>query len=134
MVDVSSRVIRVLGQNFATGATPMQMAMLEQRIASGSTVPAVVNGKVDRTGVAKARTMSLYSAQYVPGSSSVFVIGKVTLERSSVGSLNIGGLKVDYSALLSSGSVQIREGQTVAVIGVQSAPNMPLVASALRQL
>jgi hypothetical protein len=78
--------------------------------------------------------MSLRTDQYVPGSSSVFVVGKVSVLNSSVGSLNIGGLKVDYSALLSSGSMQIREGQIVAVMGVQSAPNMPIFASAIRKL
>jgi len=78
--------------------------------------------------------MTLSTAQYVPGASKVLLVGTIAQVNSAVGTLALGGLSVDYSAALAAGSERIVAGQTIAVIGVQSAPNMPLVASAIQIL
>jgi hypothetical protein len=78
--------------------------------------------------------MHLSSELYTRGTSTVALIGTVSRVDSAVGTITIGDLKVDYTALLASGQGQPAAGQTVAVIGVQSSPNAALVASSLKTL
>ena len=133
-LDPTKSLVVVLGQTFRFGGTAEQMKLLRDRIAAGETILAAVNGAVDSTGAVRVKAMSLSSRQYVPGSTGVMIVGKVQSVDASRGSMTVGKLQVDYSAALAAGVIQLTPGQMVAMIGVQSASDMPLIVSSIKAL
>ena len=133
-LDPAKGLVVVLGQTFRFGGTADQMTLLKDRIAIGETILATVSGTVDSRGALRVKAMSLSDRQYVPGSTSVMVVGKVRTVDASLGAIAIGSLQVDYSAALAAGNIQFVQGQMVAIIGVQTAQGMPLTASSIKAL
>ena len=133
-LDPTKSLVVVLGQTFRFGGTAEQMKLLRDRIAAGEAIIAAVNGAVDGTGAIRVKAMSLSGRQYVPGSTSVMIVGKVQSVDASRGSMTVGKLQVDYSAALAAGVIQLTPGQLVAIVGVQSASDMPLIVYSIKPL
>ena len=133
-LDAERGQVVLLGKAYQFGGSVEQMEALSSRLAGGENVLATVTGAPDHTGAMKATALSLSNSQYVPGSTEVMVVGKVKTVQASVATMIIGGLRIDYAAVLATANVQFAPGQVIAVIGVRSAPNMPLVASSVKVL
>jgi hypothetical protein len=133
-LDVAQGRVVLLGKVYRFGGSVAQMEALSSRLASGETVLATVTGAPDHTGAMKATALSLSNSQYVPGSTEIMLVGRVRTVEASVGTMSVGGLRVDYSAVLATADVQLAPGQVIAVIGVRSAPDLPLVASSVKVL
>jgi len=133
-LDQAKGRVVLLGKAFSFGGSVAQMKALGARLASGESILATVTGAPAQNGVIKATTLSLSNGTYVPGTTEVMIVGTVKTVEEGIGAISIDGLRIDYSAILASGGVQFVPGQLVAVLGVRSAPNMPLIASAIKAL
>ena len=131
-LDQTHGRISVLGQSFKFGGTKAQMSSLANRIATGEVIVATVTGAPDQAGTPRAQTLSLSTGLYVPGSTPVMIVGKVRSVDTGVGAITVGRSRIDYSAVLTAGTANLSPGQIVAVIGVRSAPDLPLVAASLK--
>ena len=126
-VDASTGVITILGQKFRTQAGSAAANTLAEQLRAGAQIIASVLGKTDASGKVQNAKLILSGSDYVPGASSVLVVGKVASVNPAIAEFKIGDLKVDYSALLSSEQVQISAGQRVAIVGSQSAAGLALI-------
>jgi hypothetical protein len=101
-------------------------------MAGGSVVLATITGKVSRKGgTPLAESMAFSDEIYVPGSTQVQVLGKVRQVSPELGTFKVGGLTVDYTALLAQGTIAVKQGQIVAISGLQSGKGLPLQAVAI---
>ena len=127
-IDLAKGRIQVLGQTYQSQAGSAALEALAEQLSTGSTVLVTVTGKVNQTGAPRATSMRSSTEQYVPGSTVVQVVGKVSKVNPELGTFKIGDLNVDYSSLLAQGELTIRKGQVIAVAGVQSSNALPLQA------
>ena len=127
-VDVKTGSITVLGQTYRSQANSSAVSSLAGRLSTGETVIVDVVGQT-RGGEIRSSLLQPVSSMYVPGSSLVYVTGKITASNPATGSFAINGLKVDYSSLATAGAASYKVGQTVTVAGTQPAPRSVLIAS-----
>ena len=131
-IDLARGQIRVLGQAYQGQAGSPALDALVGQLVSGSTVLVTITGKANQKGGSpRATAMSFSQEQYVAGASVVQVVGKVGKVSPELGSFKIGNLNVDYSSLLAQGQLTIRQGQVIAVAGVQASKAQPLQALAV---
>jgi hypothetical protein len=124
--------IRVLGQAYQGPTGSPALDTLARQLATGSTVLVNISGNVTQKGGSpRVTAMSFSQEQYVAGATVVQVVGKVGKISRELGSFKIGDLNVDYSSLLADGELKIRQGQVVAVAGVQASKTQPLQAMAI---
>ena len=131
-IDLARGQIRVLGQAYQGQAGSPALDSLAGQLAAGSTVLVTVTGTASQKGGSpRATAMSFSQEQYVAGATVVQVVGKVGKVSPELGSFKIGDLNVDYSSLLAQGQLTIRQGQVIAVAGVQASKAQPLQALAV---
>ena len=133
-VDIASGKIRVVGQLFSTPAGDRVLKELQDILASGTTVTATAYGTVSSSDKPRAKAMVFSVQQHVPGVTTVFVVGTVHNVDNLKARFAVGGLTVDFSAILAAGSMVLNERSIVAVAGVRSSPEAPLVATSLHTL
>ena len=69
---------------------------------------------------------------YVDGVSSVLVTGKVTAADARTAIVHIGKIKIDYSALLAAGPLDLAVSDKIAVVGVRPSPESAIQATGIR--
>jgi hypothetical protein len=106
--SIQTRAV-VLGQKISI--TP------SEGIAVGSTVAVYGTESADGTITA---TKVVSEGLYVPGASSVFLVGVVQKVQSSVGHVVVNGLTVDLTSVMAQGTVSVAVGTQVTVAGTQS--------------
>ena len=129
-VDAPSGYIQVLGQRYKAAANAAKIREVSAQVASGIVVTASVYGRHDRGGV-QANSIVFSMEEYVPGVTTVFVLGRVDHTDGSRAEIRIRGLAIDYSALLAAGDVTIGTGGMVAIAGSIASPNAALVPSSI---
>ena len=131
-IDLVKGQITVLGQTYQGQTGSPALDAIAGQLATGSTLLVTVTGHANRKGGSpRVTAMSFSQEQYVAGATVVQVVGKVGKVSPELGSLKIGNLSVDYSALLAKGELTIRQGQVIAVAGVQASKTQPLQALAV---
>ena len=133
-VDATKGRLVVLGKTLRFGGSVSQINALANRLATGEVILATVTGSRDKKGTLQSTSILLSDGPFVPGSTDVMIVGPIKAVESATGTIILNGLRIDYSALLSSGQMEFRPGQVVAAIGVRVAPNMPLIASTIKVL
>ena len=88
-----------------------------------------IDAEVTASG-AKVHVVYLMDEQYVPGSTSAFVAGRVS-HVSRTGTLRIGTLVVDFTAALADGALSVSAGDWVQLVGTQPAEDGLFVAEQL---
>ena len=76
-----------------------------------------VTGSVAGPGWLYADAVEIADSGYVPGATEIFVSGIPSGVDQSLGQIKLGGLSIDYTAALSSGSIP--SGQTLGFRGIQ---------------
>jgi hypothetical protein len=112
-VDTVARTIDVMGKSYALKSTERVAA----EMATGRQLTVSVTGVLGEKGSARSATLALLTTDYVVGASKVITTGKITAVDQSLGTLVIGKLVVDYSAVDLARLPQV--GDIVAVAGVQ---------------
>jgi len=79
---------------------------------------ASVIGTINANGVIVATSVK-NEGLYIPGSSAIFLSGRVQKVNASVGTVTVNGVTVDYTALLASNLVAPSVGTELAVGGTQ---------------
>ena len=135
-VNVANGIVSVAGQPFAAHLRVDGLRQLNDRLLSGEAILASVFGSITADGQLSPRSMVLSHETYVPGTTSVVVVGKVRMVDSRVGRFTLGNLVVDHASALSSAECSrvITAGARVALIGVMHAADSPLVASQIESL
>jgi hypothetical protein len=104
---------------------------LSARLSSGETIPTVISGSVTPNGKVKPRQLEFSSQEYVPGVTTVAVVGKVKKLDRSTAKFVIGNLVVDYASLLAGADVSVEVGSVVQVIGTRSSASAELAATSV---
>ena len=131
-IDLEKGQIRVLGQAYQGQAGSPALDALAGQLATGSAVLVTISGNAKMNGGSpRVTAMSVSQEQYVAGATAVQVVGKVGKVSPELGTFKIGKLSVDYSSLLAQGELTIRQGQVIAVAGVQASKVQPLQALAV---
>ena len=135
-VNVANGIVSVAGQPFAAHLGVDGLRQLNDRLLAGESILASVLGSIAADGQLRPRSMVLSHATYVPGTTSIVVVGKARTVDSRVGRFTLGNLVVDHASALSSAecSQLITAGARVALIGVMHAADSLLVASRIEPL
>jgi hypothetical protein len=112
-VDPVARTIDVMGKSYALMSTERVAA----EMAAGRQLTVSVTGVLGEKGSARSAALALLTTDYVAGASRVITTGKITAVDQSLGTLVIGKLVVDYSAVDLPRLPQV--GDIAAVAGVQ---------------
>ena len=92
----------------------------------------IVLGKsTDQVPLSAARLV-VAGEPYVDGVSSVVVTGKVTAADARTATVHIGKVKIDYSALLAAGPLDLAVSDKIAVVGVRPSPESAIQATGIR--
>jgi len=135
-VNVANGIVSVAGQPFAAHLGVDGLRQLNDRLLAGESVLASVFGSITADGQLSPRSMVLSHATYVPGTTSIVVVGKARMVDSRLGRLTLGNLVVDHASASSSAECSrlVTAGALVALIGVMHAADLPLVASQIESL
>jgi hypothetical protein len=107
-VDAAHGIATILGQRVHTAAL--------DRLAIGDSAAIFGTERADGSIVASVvQTRGLY----VPGASSVFLLGTVQAAQPSVGRIVVNGVTVDLTAAMSSGNLSPAVGSKLALSGTQ---------------
>jgi hypothetical protein len=130
-VDLKAGTVAVLGQTYKAAPNSPQLNSWANELLSGRQPFVLVSGKVSSQGV-RAKGISKLAGEYVAGATTVALRGKITSVNSLVGQLRVGKQLVDYSAVLSSRTLDLRVGSTVLVVGLQPTADGVVVAQSLK--
>jgi len=88
-----------------------------------------VNGLMDMPAASVRRL----SESYIPGATSIFVKGQVSLVDESLGVATVGGLKIDVTPAMGSTEYEgVRAGEVIEAIGIQPEIGGSLIAASIR--
>jgi len=134
-IDLSKGILVVAGQNVAisneTAFSQGQITIAEpasafRTIQLGDVL--AISGPSD----APAASVTRLNAAYVPGSTTIFVKGKIAAVENSTGVARIDELSVDFTPAMSDPKfVMLDAGQVVEVIGTQPSPGGLLLADSI---
>ena len=137
-VDIVHGVLIIAGQSVTVGggttisfdgAVSAGNAPSLQRIQVGDLVAAY--GQIG----APSASINRLSSAYVPGATKIFVKGRVTAVDATVGSAQINGLTVDYTAGMSDPSFAgVNVGDLVSVSGIQPIAGGQLLANKISRV
>jgi len=133
-IDATTGRLKVLGQEFLAPNRANLLNDLLLRVAAGDVVTATVYGTLRANGKPFPKSVVFSEEQQIPGVTAVTVLGLVQRVDRAHGKLVVGGLTVDYTPLLASGSADFSAGTVVEVVGVQFSANGDLVASSVLAL
>src|SRR3569833_2819845 len=123
-VSVDQPTLVVTGPVEAYDATHLTARILKQTVSLPKAITLIVGdsasvvGSIDANGVFVATTVSDLGV-YVPGSSAVFLSGQIQKVNTSVGTVTVNGVTVDYTALLANGPLELSVGSKFTVSGTQ---------------
>ena len=120
-VDLSNGVFTSLGQ------TVMASHDMLQSMSPGDLVS--VTGSVAGPGWLYADAVEVADSGYVPGATEIFVVGIPSGVDRSLGQIQLGGLSIDYTPALSSGSIP--SGQMLGFRGIQPNSHGILISDAV---
>jgi hypothetical protein len=128
----ASSTITVLGQTFAiSGAT--RIAVNGVRISTGEIRQSIATGQsvyvegIDVPGRSLATSIDVIQDPYVAGATVVHILGKVSEYSPSSGSIRIGSLRIDSSAVDPELVGRLQIGSAIHVSGIQPSPRGALV-------
>ncbi len=133
-IDARTGQVTILGQTYQGPAGSSALQLMADQLSTGAVIVASVTGSEDKSGNFRAASLKPKADSYTAGVSRVLIVGRVTSTQPYTGNFGLGQLTVDYTALLSSASIQVKLGQLVAVVGVQPDNGSPLQAMQVRIL
>jgi hypothetical protein len=116
--DAKHLTARILGQ------TVLFQHSIDLAVGDSASVVGVFNA----SGVIVATTIK-NEGLYVPGSSAIFLSGRVQKVNASVGNVTVNGVTVDYTALMANNQVAPSVGAQVTIGGTQPALGGIVLAS-----
>jgi hypothetical protein len=131
-VDPAKKTVVVLGQRLKANAGGSVLQDLQMSLQIGHVSSVAISGRLKSNGQLDSATMQILDKPYVAGSDFVFVTGKVKSVDGARAKVTVGGLKIDYSQLLSASSVQIEVGDLLTVAGTQPVLQGEVYAQAMR--
>jgi hypothetical protein len=138
-VSSDGQSLVVLGQRIALSGSS-QIFLNGKKLVSARARELLIPGKLVsvesqelQTGLLGSR-VDLLAGTYVPGATSVRIIGRVTKVEASVGRLWIGALEVDYTSVLFDPSVEAIVGSLVEAIGTRPNTSGSVVATGLQSI
>ncbi len=134
-VDLSKGTLVVAGQHVAISN---ETAFLQRQITTAEPASVfrtiqvgdilAISGPLD----APAASITRLDAAYVPGSTTIFVKGKIAAVEKSTGVARIDELSIDFTPAMSDPKfVMLEAGQVAEVIGTQPAPGGQLLADSI---
>jgi hypothetical protein len=136
-VDVASGVVQVLGQRVTVAAkTRLLVGAFNNSgmLASAGlrTLRQIEAGQMLAVWSEDGKVASdvyLSRVRSIPGASQIYLNGIVTAVDLSTGFATIGGTKIDLTALLFSGALDLQSGDRLQVLGTQPTPHGVILAS-----
>jgi hypothetical protein len=132
VVQNSRTSITVLGQKFVVTAAT-RFAVNGKRVPTSRAIHAMaVNQNVyveaeDSAKGAIATVVDVASEAYVPGSSTVYVLGAIDAYSETTGVITIGSLRIDSTSVAPEVLSKLRAGLSVEVSGIQPLPSGSVV-------
>ena len=130
-VDVTKGTFSLLGREFRIPNTSQLAASLQEAMLSGRAVDMAVFAKIDGGGNLINAAAKIVDVQYVAGASQVVLSGKIAALDPSTARALVQGMTVDFTSLLTSGSVELKRGDIVTFVGTLPQKGQQLIATGL---
>jgi len=131
-IDLKDEVLTVLGQQFSAKGNRSELKRLQAQLESGQQVLIAVRGKIGKSGEMLGTTVRIFDQPRLHSNDTVLVSGRVDKLDESMALLSIGGLSVDYSAILSTSPVDIGIGDFIAIVATHSGTDELITADAIK--
>ncbi len=131
-IDLKDEVLTVLGQQFSAKGNRSELKRLQAQLESGQQVLIAVRGKIGKSGEMSGTTVRIFDQPRLHSNDTVLVSGRVDKLDESMALLSIGGLSVDYSAILSTSPVDIGIGDFIAIVATHSGTDELITADAIK--
>ena len=128
VLDAARGVIRVMGRTVSAPIDSNLFATVANAAGSGSAATVTIYGQVDSRGALSNAIAQPGSATYVPGASAIVVTDIVRSIDARTGTVLIGNLKVDYTAMLAVSAVPLKAGKVATVVGTQPQAGQAIIA------
>ena len=125
MFDVASNRVEILGKAFAL---PKSNGVIDQ-LQAGRQVEVIVMGVLGHDGKLAKVSLRMAPADYVAGSSTVVITGRVSAANLGTNFLNIGKTTIDYSSFQPARIPRV--GNRVIVVGTQPQRGGVILATAI---
>ena len=128
VLDAARGVIRVMGRTVSAPIDSNLFATVANAAGSGSAATVTIYGQVDSRGALSNAIAQPGSATYVPGASAIVVTDIVRSIDARTGTVLIGNLKVDYTAMLAVSAVPLKAGKVATIVGTQPQAGQAIIA------
>ena len=128
VLDAARGVIRVMGRTVSAPIDSNLFATVANAAGSGSVATVTIYGQVDSRGALSNAIAQPGSATYVPGASAIVVTDIVRSIDARTGTVLIGNLKVDYTAMLAVSAVPLKAGKVATIVGTQPQAGQAIIA------
>ena len=118
----------MMGRTVSAPIDSNLFATVANAAGSGSAATVTIYGQVDSRGALSNAIAQPGSATYVPGASAIVVTDIVRSIDARTGTVLIGNLKVDYTAMLAVSAVPLKAGKVATIVGTQPQAGQAIIA------